>query len=85
MASQQALKTSMLLPEDADSAVLLGRVWSDRQGGPCPVVVRGGQVLCPGTPGEALLVVSIGAVGFLCGAGLPMLTNADEAPASKPT
>ncbi|WP_410218298.1 fumarylacetoacetate hydrolase family protein [Paracoccus sp. (in: a-proteobacteria)] len=40
LAAKQALKASMLLPEDADRAILLGRVWSDGHGGPCPVVVR---------------------------------------------
>ncbi len=44
MASTQGLKASMLLPEDADRAILLGRVWSDRQGGPCPVVLRDGRL-----------------------------------------
>lgn len=44
MASTQALKASMLLPEDADRAILLGRVWSDRLDGPCPVVLRDGRL-----------------------------------------
>ncbi|WP_128255721.1 fumarylacetoacetate hydrolase family protein [Falsirhodobacter deserti] len=44
MASQQPLQASVLLPDDADCAMLLGRVWSDAQGGPCPVLVRGGHL-----------------------------------------
>ena len=32
------------LPEDADRAVLVGRVWDPRAGGPSPVVVRDGVV-----------------------------------------
>jgi fumarylacetoacetate (FAA) hydrolase family protein len=32
------------LPEDADRAVLVGRVWDPRTGGPSPVVVRDGVV-----------------------------------------
>ncbi|MFD2817124.1 fumarylacetoacetate hydrolase family protein [Paracoccus aerius] len=44
MASTQALKASMLLPDDADRAILLGRVWSDRLDGPCPVVLRDGRL-----------------------------------------
>jgi fumarylacetoacetate (FAA) hydrolase family protein len=44
VASTQALKASMLLPDDADRAILLGRVWSDRLDGPCPVVLRDGRL-----------------------------------------
>ena len=45
MALQQAVKASTLLPDDGDCATLLARVWSDRQGGPCPVVLRNGRLL----------------------------------------
>ncbi|MFO1201498.1 MAG: fumarylacetoacetate hydrolase family protein [Tabrizicola sp.] len=34
-----------VLPEDAGEAVLVGRVWSDAAGGPCPVLVRDGRLL----------------------------------------
>ena len=34
----------MLLPDDADRATLLARVWSNRQGGPCPALLRNGRV-----------------------------------------
>ncbi|WP_435168390.1 fumarylacetoacetate hydrolase family protein [Falsirhodobacter sp. 1013] len=44
MASRQPLNASALLPEDAERATLLGRVWSTVQGGPCPVILRGGHV-----------------------------------------
>ncbi|CAM3296431.1 Fumarylacetoacetate hydrolase family protein [Paracoccus nototheniae] len=41
---QQAMTASAVLPDDADRATLVGRVWSSAQGGPCPVLLRGGQV-----------------------------------------
>ncbi|WP_205965847.1 fumarylacetoacetate hydrolase family protein [Paracoccus liaowanqingii] len=41
---QHALAADAVLPDDADQATLVGRVWSDRQGGPCPVVLRRGRV-----------------------------------------
>lgn len=41
---QHSLESVDILPEDASEAVLVGRVWSDSAGGPCPVLVRGGQV-----------------------------------------
>ena len=44
MALQQAVNASMLLPDDADRATLLARVWSNRQGGPCPAILRNGRV-----------------------------------------
>ncbi|TGD65512.1 fumarylacetoacetate hydrolase [Tabrizicola sp. WMC-M-20] len=44
MTSHQALAASALMPDDAASATLVGRVWSVQQGGPCPVVLRDGQV-----------------------------------------
>ncbi|WP_045387298.1 fumarylacetoacetate hydrolase family protein [Falsirhodobacter sp. alg1] len=45
MAVQQPLTASALLPQDADRATLLGRVWSNAAGGPCPVLIRAGRVL----------------------------------------
>ena len=44
MTKTNILQAAALLPDDADRAVLLGRVWSDAQGGPCPVVLRDGRV-----------------------------------------
>ncbi|RGP37498.1 fumarylacetoacetate hydrolase family protein [Pseudotabrizicola alkalilacus] len=44
MTSRQALAAFGLLPDDAASATLVGRVWSDQQAGPCPVVLRDGHV-----------------------------------------
>ncbi|OLP42406.1 fumarylacetoacetate hydrolase family protein [Rhizobium oryziradicis] len=35
----------MILPEDAADATLIGRVWSNAENGPCPVLIRGGRVL----------------------------------------
>ena len=34
-----------VLPTDAAQAILVGRVWSEAAGGPCPVLVRGGRLL----------------------------------------
>lgn len=34
-----------VLPSDSDRAILVGRVWSDAAGGPCPVLVRNGRLL----------------------------------------
>lgn len=34
-----------VLPTDAAQAILVGRVWSEAAGGPCPVLVRGGRCL----------------------------------------
>ncbi|QDA36377.1 fumarylacetoacetate hydrolase family protein (plasmid) [Paracoccus liaowanqingii] len=44
MTLQHALAADAVLPDDADRATLVGRVWSDRQGGPCPVALRQGRV-----------------------------------------
>lgn len=38
------LSAADILPADP-GALLVGRVWSDRQGGPCPVLVSAGEVL----------------------------------------
>ena len=45
MTSPPPLTASTILPEDADRATLVGRVWSDAAGGPCPVLLRGGRVI----------------------------------------
>lgn len=39
-----AAVTTRALPDDAESAILVGRVWDPRAGGPSPVVVRDGVV-----------------------------------------
>lgn len=44
MTGQQVLAASSVLPEDAERALLLGRVWSIAQNGPCPVMIRDGRV-----------------------------------------
>ncbi|TKT69837.1 fumarylacetoacetate hydrolase family protein [Aquamicrobium sp. LC103] len=38
------LTSELILPEDAERALLLGRVWSTRAGGPCPVLLHRGRV-----------------------------------------
>ncbi|QLF71519.1 fumarylacetoacetate hydrolase family protein (plasmid) [Peteryoungia desertarenae] len=45
MAPEQSLRAVDILPRDVAEAVLVGRVWSDVEGGPCPVLVRDGHVL----------------------------------------
>ncbi|CUA98158.1 fumarylacetoacetate hydrolase family protein [Pannonibacter indicus] len=41
----QVVTASGILPADAQDAVLVGRVWSKAEDGPCPVLIRDGQVL----------------------------------------
>jgi fumarylacetoacetate (FAA) hydrolase family protein len=41
---RNSLESIDILPEDASEAVLVGRVWSNEAGGPCPVLVRDRQV-----------------------------------------
>ncbi|MDE3120739.1 MAG: fumarylacetoacetate hydrolase family protein [Paracoccaceae bacterium] len=45
MASSLTLTAADILPVDAARAVLVGRVWSDAAGGPCPVLLRDGRLL----------------------------------------
>lgn len=45
MTAERSLKSHDILPEDASEAILVGRVWSDAAGGPCPVLVRDGRLL----------------------------------------
>ncbi len=39
-----ALTASQVLPDDAERATLIGRVWSHAASGPCPVTLRGDRV-----------------------------------------
>lgn len=41
----QTVSATEILPADAASATLVGRVWSKAEGGPCPVQIRDGRVL----------------------------------------
>lgn len=45
MTSTPMLEPAQILPDDADRATLVGRVWSDGAGGPCPVVLAKGRLL----------------------------------------
>ncbi|MDO5642091.1 MAG: fumarylacetoacetate hydrolase family protein [Paracoccus sp. (in: a-proteobacteria)] len=45
MTTSQALRAAQILPQDADDALLVGRVWCNAQQGPCPVTIRAGRVL----------------------------------------
>ncbi len=44
MQDKRELKATLILPEDSHSAVLIGRVWSKAENGPCPVLVKNGHV-----------------------------------------
>jgi fumarylacetoacetate (FAA) hydrolase family protein len=41
---RKTLRADEILPADAGTATLVGRIWSDIQGGPCPVLVDHGEV-----------------------------------------
>ncbi|MBN7806716.1 MULTISPECIES: fumarylacetoacetate hydrolase family protein [Agrobacterium] len=45
MKSERVLRAESILPEDAANALLVGRVWSNAKGGPCPVLISGDRVL----------------------------------------
>lgn len=71
-----------VLPVDAGDAVLVGRVWSDAAGGPCPVLVRGGRLLdLTGISATVAGLMEIdGVAGRLAAAqGLPDLGSVDDA------
>lgn len=44
MNRERVLRSESILPDDADSALLIGRVWSKARGGPCPVLISGERV-----------------------------------------
>jgi fumarylacetoacetate (FAA) hydrolase family protein len=75
-----SLTAAEILPEDADRALLIGRVWSLAEAGPCPVLVRGGRlldvsVLAPTVSG-VLELPNLPAV-LADGAGFPDLGSLD--------
>ncbi|MCI9868284.1 fumarylacetoacetate hydrolase family protein [Rhizobium skierniewicense] len=43
--SDRVLRAESILPDDAASALLVGRVWSNARGGPCPVLISNERVL----------------------------------------
>lgn len=43
--SDRVLRAESILPDDATSALLVGRVWSNASGGPCPVLISNERVL----------------------------------------
>ena len=45
MLHRERLESAYILPSDASEAVLVGRVWSNAAGGPCPILIRDGNVL----------------------------------------
>ncbi len=45
MLRRERLESVYILPSDTSDAVLVGRVWSNVAGGPCPVLIRDGKVL----------------------------------------
>ena len=44
MKSETMLRAQSILPQDADDALLVGRVWSKAANGPCPVLYRSGSI-----------------------------------------
>lgn len=44
MQDKREVKATAILPEDSHSAILIGRVWSKAENGPCPVLVKNGHV-----------------------------------------
>lgn len=42
---RRGLSAERILPEDTSEALLVGRVWSNAAGGPCPVLVRDGRLI----------------------------------------
>ena len=45
MKSERMLRADSILPADAADALLVGRVWSNANAGPCPVMISDGRVL----------------------------------------
>lgn len=45
MDSKHVLNAGTILPDDAADALLIGRVWSNTENGPCPVLIRNERVL----------------------------------------
>jgi fumarylacetoacetate (FAA) hydrolase family protein len=44
LASKISSPSGEILPVDLNEAVLVGRIWSEVAGGPCPVLVRAGRL-----------------------------------------
>ncbi|MBC2885538.1 fumarylacetoacetate hydrolase family protein [Ochrobactrum sp. CM-21-5] len=44
MQDKRDLNAAAILPEDSSSALLIGRVWSKAENGPCPVLVSNGRL-----------------------------------------
>lgn len=44
MSSEKVLSAQLILPQDVNDAVLVGRVWAKAAEGPCPVLLRGGRL-----------------------------------------
>ncbi|MGV2139683.1 fumarylacetoacetate hydrolase family protein [Agrobacterium sp. 16-2014-1-2a] len=42
MTGSRSIDATAILPEDFENALLVGRVWSKSEGGPCPVLLKGG-------------------------------------------
>ncbi len=86
MAPALTLSARDVLPEDAARAILVGRVWSEAAGGPCPVLVRDGRLLDL-TPVSATVLGLMevdGIAGRLAGAeGLADLGSLDDALAGR--
>lgn len=76
------LTAADVLPQDADQAILVGRVWSDVSAGPSPVLVRQGRLLDLTSISATVsgLLEMDGVASRLAGAsGLPDLGSLDQA------
>src|SRR5215831_9552137 len=74
------LTTAEILPEDADRATLVGRIWDPAVGGPTPVLIRRGQAIdisrvAPTV--SALLEIERVAAVLQQAAGLPTIAPVD--------
>src|ERR1700754_1455441 len=74
------LSAAAILPEDADRATLVGRIWDPAVGGPTPVLIRRGQAIdisrvAPTV--SALLEIERVAAVLESAAGLPAIAPVD--------
>src|ERR1700754_795654 len=82
------LSAAAILPEDADRATLVGRIWDPAAGGPTPILIRRGQAIDISRVAptlSALFEIEHVSVTLESAAGLPeiapveaLIANSDE-------